>query len=384
MKGMDELIGLVEWVKRLESNIEDAVHSGGEDTVISRDFEIFFNQFLFFMLQYPMKEYPVNLFHWLQLLKKPLRDWWPASASFLDEEGISPNFIILDDEIGLSEEAEELLREYKSYKEASAKVVRDVLIHCREESINRGIDMQHVYTKFRLFLIENPLTNLDELELYCFENDFDSFLSRSLENCYEDIPESSMFKCQFCGWTLEEKTKNAFVCIKQQCRSSYDVNTLKQYKITQSDQLRVKESIQFSTVIPGLREIELKIRFEECGATVELYPDLERLGDLRVSNAGEKKGSEKLLIDVKDYRNAKQLVKKLLADQVAGLIKSPIIAVPDDKANRRYLSFVNEYLIETGITSCKVYSFKQVVRTYKEMSLSGAQSFNAKEGIHVH
>jgi REase associating with pPIWI_RE len=384
MKGIEELIELVEWVKRLENNIEDAVHSSSEDTVASREFEIFFNRFLYFMLQFDLKEYPVNLFHWLKLLKKPLKDWWPAAANLLDEEGISSDFIILDDEIGLSEEAEELLREYKSYQEASAKVVRDVLIHCREVSLEKGLDMQWVYTKFRLFLIKNPITNIEAMELYCLENDFDHFLSSSLENCYEDIPPSSAFKCQSCGWTLHEKTKNVFVCIKQQCLRSYDVSSLNHYEITEADQLRVKESIQFSTVIPGQRELELKRKLVKSGAAIELYPDLERLGDLRVRRAGEKAGSEELLIDVKDYRNAKQLAKKLVTDHAAGLVKTPVIAVPDDKANSRYLKFVNKRLVEMGINSCKVYSFKQVVRMFKELSSDGRQLFEVKENIHVY
>ncbi|MGM0789910.1 hypothetical protein ABXS71_02550 [Bacillus infantis] len=381
---IEELIELIEWVKRVENNIENAVHSSSEDTAISRDFEIFFNRFLYFMLQFDMKEYPVNLFHWLQLLKKPLKDWWPAVSNLLNEENISSDFIILDEEIGLSEEAEELLREYQSYQEASTKVVRDVLIHCRDVSLEKGLDMQGAYTKFRLFLIENPITNVDELELYCLENNFDHFITSSLENCYEDIPPSSAFKCQSCGWTLYEKTKNVFVCIKQQCLNTYDANSLKHYKITEVDQLRVKESIQFSTVIPGQRELELKNKLVKAGAAVELYPDLERLGDLRVRRAGKTAGSEELLIDVKDYRNAKQLAKKLLTDHAAGQVKTPVIAIPDDKANSRYLKFVNKHLFEMGINSCKVYSFKQVVRMFKALSSDGAQLPEVKENVHVY
>jgi len=356
MEWREKLVQTIEMAKILESNIEHAVFVSHEGSHLAKEVESYFKNSLYDMLQYDLPKYPIDLYHCIQLLKTPIGEWNYFPRDFLDEEGISPEMMILDIDIGLTEEADELLVEYKSTREVGSLVIQEVLIHCRTNQAH--IDMQPKYNAFRTFLIGHPLTGADQIELFCLQHDFDPFLSSALERCYEDIPLGKKYKCQACGWTLEEKTKHVFVCLKKECKHSYDVHSLRE--IEPDETKRVKESIQLSTVIPGLRELELKKRLEtKKKAIVYLYPDLERLGDLEVNIEMEGKLVQRY-IDVKDYRRPQQLAKRLLEDNRNGLIKTPIIAVPDEKATERYLRFVNEQLMSNGITVCRVYSFKQI------------------------
>jgi hypothetical protein len=354
----ERLIEVIQWTSKLEKDIEDAVYLPDDKMQISKEFELFKREFLYSMLHLEKLQYPVTFYHLLQLLKRPIREWNLFSVRALEEEGISGELVILDEEIGLSEDADELLREAVSSREASTKVIRDVLVYCRRK-MEEGQNMQDIYNAFRLFLISHPICNDELIELYCINHQFDPYLASALEICYEDIPDSSQFKCQACGWTLVEKNKGLYSCIKKECRRKYNASRLAHYQIADTETKRIKEAIQFSTVIPGLRELELKMRLEKRGAEVELYPNLEREGDLLVS---KEQGASilKFSIDVKNYSSPKRLANQLIKDHTEGLLKSPVIAVPDEKTNRRYLQYVNGVLHEKKITTCKVYSFREI------------------------
>ncbi|MEH7085699.1 hypothetical protein V7139_23590 [Neobacillus drentensis] len=362
MKAYEQLMEVIEWGKKLEVNIEDAVFLVDDDTCISKGFELFRQKFLYTMLHIEKEQYPVSLYHFLQQLKEPINEWGIFDLEELEESGVPTNLVILDDEIGISEEAEELLREAISSKELSTKIIRDVLVYCREK-VDEGKEMQTVYTAFRLFLILHPISDEETIELYCLEHGFDAYIASALESCYEDIPSDCRFTCQACGWTLKEKTKGVYICLKKECRRKYNASSLGRYQLDEHVTKRVKEGIQFSTVIPGIRELELQKRLENKEVTVQLYPDLERKGDLFTS----KEFGDSILafsIDVKDYRSPKWLARTLIDDFQKGLIKSNVIAVPDEKANRRYLQYVNAQLAEHQIP-CKVYSFKTIVNMFK-------------------
>lgn len=374
MSDYERLIEVIEWGKKLEKDIENAVWLPDDKTQVSREFEIFRRKFLYSMLHREKSQYPVTLYNFLKLLRNPIREWGYFSIAVLEEEGVSGDLVILDDEVGLSEEAEELLREAISIRETSTKVIRDVLIYCRKK-MKEGQNRQEMYQAFRLFLIQHPTCSDELLELYCIQHNFDPYMASSLEICYEDIPVDSHFKCQACGWTLVEKTKGVFRCIKKECQRKYDASRLKQYQLPACDTKRIKEAIQFSTVIPGLRELELKNRLEKRGAEVELYPELERKGDLLVRKEDGRSVLEQT-IDVKDYSSPKRLARKLVKDHAEGLLKTPVIAVPDEKANRRYLQYVNGILHEQQISTSKVYSFREVE---KMISMKGTLKLEVHE-----
>ncbi len=370
MKKLDSVVFVIEAIetaKILETDVENAVwivESGDDD---AEKVDRFYKKLLYEFLQRNGLDYPATLASFLQLLKKPIVDWGIFCPVELEEEGIPLDLIIIDSEIGISEEAEELLREFQSSSEATSKLVQEVLSYCRRLELEGSPNMDKLYVAFRIYLILNPTTNEHKLELYCFENKFDPYIASALHRCYENIPNGFQFKCQSCGWPLKEKTKNYYVCLKKECRDKYDATTLENYKLNSTDTLQVKESIQLSTVIPGLKELELVARLEKAGAKVDLYPNLERLGDVKASKEFNNIRLQ-LTIDVKDYRYPKQLAKKLLVDFEQGMLKCPIIAVPDPKATKRYLQYVNDRLLENDITSVKVFSFKQVVAMFNKDS----------------
>ncbi|WP_316568861.1 hypothetical protein [Neobacillus sp. YIM B06451] len=361
-----KLVEIIEWAKRLETDIELCSYNYVGAPPLAKEFHGFHRRLLFEMLQKPLPLYPVSVNDFLRMLKNPVATWGYFSEAELKEENIEEFFVILDEEFGVTPEAEELLNEEESFLESSTKLIREALISCRTfYEIYQYKHMQQQYTAFRTFLIHNPITDIYTIESFCFKNRFETFLSNILGNCYEDIPSGYVYKCQSCGWTLEEKTRGYFSCVKKECRKKLDVHSLKEYRIENGQNKRVRKGILLSTVIPGRKELQLVNDLEKLGAKVDLYPQLERKGDIYACQEYED-AIEYAYIDVKDYTRPKRLADELLKEIEKGNLKTNIIAVPNDKASKRYINFVNQILHENGHGEVRIYSFKMIKEMFKK------------------
>jgi hypothetical protein len=361
-----KLVEIIEWAKRLEGDIELGVYgSRNVENKKNKDFQKFLNKLLFEMLQNPQPIYPTTLNNFLFMLKQPIITWGYFSKEELENENLEESFTILDNELGITPEAEEMLNEEQSFMESSSKIVREAMIMCREHyDIFQNESMQRQYTAFRSYIINYPISNADDIESFCFINRFEPFLSTALESCYENIPLHYKYKCQSCGWTLEEKTKDYYVCVKKECRKKLDISTLKNNKIDANLNKRVRKSILMTTVIPGKKELALKDELEKMGAKVELFPDIERKGDIYASIVNGEK-IEYGYIDVKDYSRPKRLAEELLKEIEKGRLKTNIIAVPNEKASKKYVELINSILREYGHSAIQVFSFKQIKHMFK-------------------
>jgi hypothetical protein len=361
-----KIVEIIEWTKRLELDIELGVYGARDiENKKNKDFQKFLNKLLFEMLQSPQPIYPTTLNNFLFMLRQPVISWGLFSKEELENENIKESFTILDDEMGITPEALELLNEEQSFMESSSKIVREAMIMCREHyDIFGNESMQRQYIEFRSYLINNPITNADDIESFCFMNRFEPFLSTAIENCYEDIPLHYKYKCQSCGWTLEEKTKGYYICVKKECRKKLDISTLKNYKIDANQNKRVRKSILMTTVIPGKKELALKDDLEKMGAMVELFPDIERKGDIHASLVNNGR-IEYGFIDVKDYSRPKRLAEELLKEIEKGSLKTKMIAIPNEKATKKYVELINNTLKEHGHGAVQVFSFKQIKQIFK-------------------
>jgi hypothetical protein len=381
MSIIPKLVEIIEWVKRIETDIELCSYNYVGTSPLAKEFQNFQRRLLYEMLQKPQPLYPVSINDFLQLIKNPVGTWGYFSEEELKEDNIDDSFVILDEEFGVTPEAEELLYEEESFLESSTKLIREALISCRTfYEIYQNKHMQQQYTEFRTFIIHNPITDQHSIESFCFKNRFESFLSTILENCYEDLPSGYVYKCQSCGWTLEEKTKGYFSCVKKECRKKLDVHSLKDFMIEKGQGKRVKKGILLSTVIPGMKELQLVNDLEKLGATVDLYPQLERKGDIYAFQEYED-AREFAYIDVKDYTRPKRLVEELLKEIEVGNLKTNIIAVPNDKASKRYINFVNETLHSNGHGDVRIYSFKMIKEMFKKGTSSRLRGRLERENL---
>ncbi|AND41436.1 hypothetical protein [Cytobacillus oceanisediminis] len=389
MPVVQKIVEIIEWAKRVEADIEICNQNLVGATQASKGFEEFRKKLLFDMLQKPQAIYPATVYEFLLLLKQPIGSWGYFSIDELNKENIDEFFTILDDEIGITPEAEELLNEEQSFHESSTKKIREALVSCRKfYEIYQNESMQEQYTAFRTFLIHNPITDEETIEAFCFKHRLEPFLISILEDCYENIPSGFVYKCQACGWTLEEKTKGYFTCVKRECRKKLDVFSLKNSKIESHQNKRVLKSILLSTVIPGKKELQLVEDLKKLSVTVQLYPQLEKKGDIYAFQEYENI-LEYAFIDVKDYTRPKRLAEELLKEKEEGTLKTEIIAVPDDKASKRYIEYVNRTLQERGHMDVRIYSFSMIKEMFKRNGSSRLKgrvkhkSVNRKENDNV-
>jgi len=298
------------------------------------------------------KLHPNNIQNFLLLMQKEIGRWGIFSKIELEEEGIPEDLTILDDYIGISEEADYFYANCNSSFDEVSQIIEDVLIYCR------NTQLQNEYVSFRKFLIKNPISSRRDITRVQIQNQFDPFLCQTLEKCYEEIPKEAEYSCQTCGWTLIKKA-NRYVCGKKTCREDFNLQSLTQNKIEISKHLRVKKPILLSVVIPGIPELDFASELENVGIDVELYPNLERLGDLKATY-----NSSNYYIDMKDYSDYRDLVSYLIEEK--NRIKTPYIVISESKTNLRknrtpqYVKKVNKKLEDEGITHFKLYSCSEM------------------------
>ncbi|EPY7708658.1 hypothetical protein ACN1JM_000719 [Bacillus pacificus] len=357
-----KLIKIIQEVEKVEVDIENMVFiSGAPNDEKAKRFRDFYQDFIRETLHTKNALRPRNLFEFLQLLKAPIGDWGYFNIKNLKERKINTELKILNNYTGISSEARTLLNEYESYEELTTGPIVDIMIHCQQKVELGKKQYQEIYADIRTFLITNPLTTLKKVKEKSLMNwNRDRMLLELIEGCYEEFDSSKYrYGCPYCGWTVEEQP-GGYILLSKDCYDHFDINKMYETS-TEEYTLRLSKTIQRTTVIPGLKELELKKMLENKGLKVELYPRVEMDGDLKVINPLEEECIV-LNIDVKDYVYPISLAEKILQDISEGRQKTAIISVPNSKANKTYLKAANQFLLKHGIDHVKVYSFKETVK----------------------
>jgi len=359
------LIDIIQHMKKVEYNIEDMIYS---DTNKFSPFEMLLSKVQHQSLTTANAVYPSNMYEFLQLLKTPIEDWGLFNIKALKERKIPTSLVVLNERTGISDEANWLLQEYISSQEASSSIVREVLAYCRRKYYEGDIDMQHVYSSYREFLIKNPLIkveeDIEELGIRLGQQlKNDRYIIERLIKSYERIPNDDFYVCPYCGWTLQNKSEK-YNCLNQECTEHFNRYKINDYKARPFQFThRTIEPVQLSTVIPGIKEFELKERFERQGAQVLMYPNIESDGDLQVT---KKVGSEniQLKIDVINYSYPYMLVEKLLHEEKSGLLKDVLIGIPDSKGKKRYMNALKKGLMHHDL-QVEVFTFSELINMVK-------------------
>ncbi|MGD6805204.1 hypothetical protein [Rossellomorea aquimaris] len=258
----------------------------------------------------------------------------------------------------LREVAMEFYHEYQENKinplENQQSKMRDFLNHCINNADYRE-KYQGLYTAVRVhlynkgFFKNGNFMNLPEVNIHK-EQDFERWLleldtrfalttedETLIRKLYDPVYGPKEFIiCNHCHLPMvdEHNCYNNHVCFARK-----KTNKLERRKyILPAGELAYipKAGCIFYNVIPGLEEYRifhvLKERFEPKGANVELFPNLERNGDIAVSYEGIT-----LNIDVKDYRKPEDLAFKINTEPHR-FLAIDYIYIPD------YRKFYSDYM----------------------------------------
>lgn len=299
--------------------------------------------------------FPNNYQKLLTLFHTPLSKWGDGIFTKKELKNLDlENFRFLD-EYGLTDDCYYIHSEQESLFEYQSSAMAKALLYCRHYE-HQLENAQQLYTKFRLFVQQHPRLSERELKRFMMTELQNSKLEQYLLECYEPITNHRYLPCPRCGWTMTKITDSHYRCLTEECEKHFDVNVTMNSLLSEHVELRTKKAVQLSTVISGLWEMELKTRLEKKGAVIELYPNLERYGDLKVTFQGDI-----FLIDVKSYRSANTLLSKLLNELSQGKYHpshTTIIAVPDQRS-KAYIDFINDKL---NTPSLRVMKFKEIIK----------------------
>lgn len=329
----------------------------------SKYFNTFYHTFLTDMYQRDMKNPPFTKHKFIKLFEQPLDTWGYFTSeeiNRLEEDGVPRDLSIIDGDYGLNEEINEILIQKKSLKEQRSGPIVKGLIYCINQLDNGDtrLDWHKQYEKFRHFLVENSVSEVNRRNRLM--NSLDTRLQEFIVDCYESIPTEAKYICPNCGWTVEQKEKGKLQCVKKECKSHF--NTLSLKPIPSRYNIRLKDTIQLTTVIPTMAEFDFYhlVKNEIPTVEVEWYPNIERLGDLLVLM--EKK---EFYIDIKDYGRSSALANELIRN--IGKVKTKYIVIPDKRNKHNHASrHINEVLKQNNIHKFKVYSFSQMIDQIKK------------------
>ncbi|QKW28696.1 hypothetical protein HUT11_23265 [Streptomyces seoulensis] len=274
----------------------------------------------------------------------------PALAANMDET--IAQAVLLDGEDRLTTDAYDLACEYALPLGEPAESVpwmptwtRMRADRIRGETFKALIDNrnQASYVASRRFLIEHPAAALSELRQLVSET------GMSLPpGGYTDIPADHVHRspggerwwwpCAFCRWPMSV-TRTTVRCRYGPHAAVYQLaegrTARSRPKLSRVDEGRPRRlalpvarpaddsrCVDFGVwrfvVVPGASELRIERDLKGLGATVELWPDLDRY-DLRVQV-----GEHEFRIDVKEYRSAHRLIADLRARTPAARILLPM------------------------------------------------------------
>lgn len=280
--------------------------------------------------------------HMMTIFSKEIGKWYNINSIYKDEkfieDGIPTDFCY---EMAMDT------------SDIEAELEQRVILKVKNEF--KAYGKEEDYKKFRSYLIKNPISTREKLEQFILKSArYNSNLKRiysKIYEFYEDIPEHYIMNnnievCNYCGWTIINKSKDKH-CISDYCKANLGIEKCK-VKPYLENMIRVKRGVMRYTSLPGIPEIDLKNKIERLGLEVKLYPNFDEY-DLEIifNNCS-------WAIDVKDYGNPYNLVKKVTEFEANSCEKS-FIVVPNKRysLNKDYKHIINseeptgfEYIIE--------------------------------------
>ncbi|KJD42904.1 hypothetical protein [Paenibacillus terrae] len=239
---------------------------------------------------------PVDLFHLLQILHRPSKEWGVPDL----KECYPEDAPLLEEYVGLSPQADEFLNLHISPQDAEQQNMYEILMYCKEE----GRQLQQEYALIRTFLSNPQNSIITSFQLSEFAETFtDLQLTNLIKQCYEEITPiiANFRKCPNCGWTLEYR-KDRWRCNKEDiCHLLADFENLSSFDFGKERVLRQLPGIQRFVLLPGMSELRIAERLIRKGYEVELYPNVDEY-DLSVSVNGKR-----VYLDVKDFRDPRTL-----------------------------------------------------------------------------
>ncbi len=266
--------------------------------------------------------YPRTLNGLLALLEKPVRTWYPRSL--LPRE-FDPDFG-LTYEGWLSEEAsrylyDELFDRAKLSESASIVIKQTVLENFQFQKLLERLRevynesdperSQQEYVLLRQFLIENPQTTSQKLRRTFSKTRYISIeeVGELYEDWSEDMP---CWNCDRCG-PLIEKYGQLRGIKPSACNDHRKDLPYVQRVVWKQGLRRIKFGIHWRVCLPGIPEIhlyhvlkKLQKEYPDHLCAIHLYPGIDRY-DLQLSFGDRSIWA----VDIKDYRNPYDLVRKL-------------------------------------------------------------------------
>lgn len=294
-----------------------------------------------------------NPVEFLALMKKPICEWLPLS---LEER--------LVDGFGVTAFAQDWVAEHGN--ESEATLIQDQMLQVMSRLRSRKNGDQ-LYSRFRENLISSPVVSIEKAREILLPTGL------NLTQVFEDIPSTCLdknsthyFPCPVCYWPMK-RHENRFQCSGSRCFSRgaqfsfvedrlSPLGDLKAPTPESADaMLRLKHGFWRYTLLPGLIELDLKLRLEQLdGVRVLLWPNLDQY-DLLVQI-----GEGKLKIDIKDWVNALALAKAINNDLNTQAL---IYVVPDDRRNQ-------VRILQENCSSLKHLQFmsvSQLLKTVKQI-----------------
>jgi hypothetical protein len=272
---------------------------------------------------------PVAINEWLQTHTKPLVDWLPDSYRELPINFESPLYDLQIDDI--SESAYWFLQYTGNPRDYQTIPILEVIEFCTSNSE----PYQKGYELFRKILTDPRNAVLSEEGLNKLLNFvYDPFLKERLKQCYERVENWRYFRvCENCGYTLHLKNGrwecgkyNTCGKISGTRFSNWNFINPPSFTFGSNEKVfRLKHGVHSSVLVPGIPEARIYSRLSSK-YKVELYPNIDRDGDIRVVLE-----SEIIDFDVKSYRNPDGLalqIRKYLEKQEQYAL--PIYVVPSE------------------------------------------------------
>jgi hypothetical protein len=231
----------------------------------------------------------------------------------------------------LSELATDFYMDYKQSKidplQRQQYQMKDFLDHCRGQ--NNKDKYQNVYTSVRVKLYNKgffqrgnfqyePALNIlleNELELYLVELADLYGISQSDEDIIRGLYRKihgpvKLEICNYCKMPMRSRIicYNNHICFHDHTKNRQERET---FLLKQGEVAYIPlDGIAYFNVLPGIEEFRiytiLKKQFESESVSVNLFPNLERDGDIEILT-----GQKRILIDVKDYREPERLARHI-------------------------------------------------------------------------
>ncbi|WP_044640737.1 restriction endonuclease-related protein [Risungbinella massiliensis] len=244
---------------------------------------------------------PASINQWLEIHTKPLLDWLPEKYSELP---INFESALYDLEINeISEQAYWFLKYTGNPRDYQTKPVLEVISYCA----SYPVPYQKGYVTFRKILADKKFAVLSENGLEkLLDSIEDLFIKKQLEQCYERLENWREYRvCPNCGYTLHFKNGNwqcgkYNVCgkISGTRFSNWNFVNPKPFNFKDEEKTyRLKHGVHSSVLVPGISELRIFSRLTSI-YQVELYPNIDRDGDIRVILE-----NEVIDFDVKSYRS---------------------------------------------------------------------------------